>query len=152
MALIKCTKCGHEISDKATVCPKCGNKIAVVEKKKNSTTKIFIAVALLALLVCGAFFFLNKEDEANNATANVETVEAVSANEDNEFDRSKAKLLKVVKVEYSNSLAPQAGNNYEAKNLCDGDSTTAWAINLDKAILWSNVYCELQETISHNHA
>lgn len=24
MALIKCTKCGHIISDKATKCPKCG--------------------------------------------------------------------------------------------------------------------------------
>ena len=134
MALIKCTKCGHEISDKATVCPKCGNKIAIVEEKKNSTTKILIAVVLLALLACGAFFFLNKGDETNNETANVKKAENVSVNETNEFDRSKAKLLKVVKVEYSNSLAPQAGNNYEAKNLCDGDSTTAWAINLDKAI------------------
>ena len=134
MALIRCKECGHEVSDKATVCPKCGNKITIVEKKTNSTTKILIAVVVVAFLIGGAFFFLNKEDEANNETANVETAEAVSANEANEFDRSKAKLLKAVKVEYSNSLAPQAGNNYEAKNLCDGDSTTAWAINLDKAI------------------
>ena len=59
MALIRCKECGHEVSDKATVCPKCGNKITIVEKKKNSTTKILIAVVLLALLVCGAFFFLN---------------------------------------------------------------------------------------------
>ena len=106
--------------------------MAASSDKGNSTIKIIGAVVVVALLVCGAFFFLNKEDKANNETANVETAEAVSANEANEFDRSKAKLLKAVKVEYSNSLAPQAGNNYEAKNLCDGDSTTAWAVNLDK--------------------
>jgi len=131
MALIKCSECGHEVSDKANVCPKCGNKIAANNDRGNSTIKIIGAVVVVALLIGGAFFFLNKEDEANNETANVETAEVVNANE---FDRSKAKLLKVVKVEYSNSLAPQAGNNYEAKNLCDGDSTTAWAINLDNAI------------------
>lgn len=134
MALIKCSECGHEVSDKAKVCPKCGNKMAANSDKGNSTIKIVGAVVVVALLIGGAFLFLNKGDEANNETANVETAEAVSANEAYEFDRSKAKLLKAVKVEYSNSLAPQAGNNYEAKNLCDGDSTTAWAINLDKAI------------------
>ena len=34
MALIKCSECAHEISDKATLCPKCGNKIAIVEEKQ----------------------------------------------------------------------------------------------------------------------
>ena len=24
MALIKCTECGHDVSDKASVCPNCG--------------------------------------------------------------------------------------------------------------------------------
>lgn len=136
MALIKCTKCGHELSDKATVCPKCGNKITIVEEKKSSTTKIIIAVVLMALLVCGAFLFLNKGDEANKDATNVETAEAANVNETNEFDRTKAKLLKVVKVEYSNNLAAQAGNTYEAKNLCDGDSTTAWAVNLDNESIY----------------
>ena len=131
MALIKCTKCGHEISDKATVCPKCGNIIAIVEEKKNILTKGIIAIVLLALLVCGAFFFLNKGNKTNEDAANSETAKTGIAKETNEFDRSNAKLLKIVKVEYNNSLAPQAGNNYEAKNLCDGDSTTAWAVNLD---------------------
>lgn len=27
MALIKCNECGHEVSDKASVCPNCGNPI-----------------------------------------------------------------------------------------------------------------------------
>lgn len=129
MALIKCTKCGHEISDKATACPKCGNRIAIVEEKKNGIMKIVVAIALVALIAFGAFFFSNNgSEEISNM------VETDSVFETPRFDRNKAKLLKVVKVEYSNSLAAQAGNTYEASNLCDGDSTTAWAINLDKAI------------------
>lgn len=49
------------------------------------------------------------------------------------FDRHDAKLLKVISVNYHNSLAPQAGNSYEARNLCDGNYGTAWAVDLDKA-------------------
>ena len=32
MALIKCTECENQISDKAVACPKCGNPIASVEE------------------------------------------------------------------------------------------------------------------------
>ena len=35
MALIKCSECGKEISDKANTCPNCGNPI---EKRKVKTT------------------------------------------------------------------------------------------------------------------
>ena len=37
MALIKCSECGKEISDKAVSCPKCGNPIN--EKKEKTTNK-----------------------------------------------------------------------------------------------------------------
>lgn len=36
MALIKCKECGKEISDKAKVCPHCGNPITTNKKKKKS--------------------------------------------------------------------------------------------------------------------
>ena len=129
MALIKCSQCGHKISDKAKVCPKCGNKTAASNDKGNSTIKIVGAVVVVALSIGGAFLFLNKGDEANIAKG---TVNETASSEAESFDRSKATLLKVVKVEYDNSLEAQGNNTYEARNLCDGDSTTAWAVNLDK--------------------
>ena len=134
MALIKCSKCGHEISDKASVCPKCGNRIIASEEKKSSTAKIIGTVVLVALLACGAFFLLNNgnEDKPNVEAANVEV------GDKSEFDRSNAKLLKVVKVECSSNLAAQGGNTYDAKNLCDGDSTTAWAVNLDNESIYDD--------------
>ena len=129
MALIKCTQCGHEVSDKAKVCPKCGNKMSASGDRGNSTVKIVGAVVVVALLIGGAFLFLNKGDEANVAKG---TVNETVSSEVESFDRNKATLLKVVKVEYSSSLEAQGSNTYEARNLCDGDSTTAWAVNLDK--------------------
>lgn len=47
---------------------------------------------------------------------------------------SNAKLLRVINVESSSNLAPQAGNTYNPSNLCDGNGATAWAIDLDEAI------------------
>lgn len=46
MALIKCPECGAEISDKATMCPKCGNLtnadgITVAEAKEEQQTNNF---------------------------------------------------------------------------------------------------------------
>lgn len=34
MALIKCSECGNEVSDKASSCPKCGNPIANEKKSR----------------------------------------------------------------------------------------------------------------------
>ena len=36
MALIKCTECGREISDKAETCPGCGAPVSVTTKKQSS--------------------------------------------------------------------------------------------------------------------
>ena len=52
MAIIKCLKCGNDISDKALKCPKCGsvtelkvnsvlNDIASAEQEENKSNKIF---------------------------------------------------------------------------------------------------------------
>ena len=57
---------------------------------------------------------------------------------DNSKKENEPKLLKVVKVEYYTpyNLKSQAGNTYEAKNLCDGNVSTAWAINLDDSRIY----------------
>ncbi|MBO7575949.1 MAG: zinc-ribbon domain-containing protein [Bacteroidales bacterium] len=48
MALITCSQCGHEISDKANHCPHCGKK---VEKKFFTKTRIVIGVIILVAIV-----------------------------------------------------------------------------------------------------
>jgi hypothetical protein len=40
MALIKCTECGKDISNKAKTCPNCGAPLGKVKKKGNCLTKV----------------------------------------------------------------------------------------------------------------
>lgn len=43
MALIKCSECGKEISDKADVCMNCGNPIQKeIENQKKKTKKVIM--------------------------------------------------------------------------------------------------------------
>lgn len=66
MALIKCSECGKEISDKASACPSCGAPIEKEEQKKeppkpvtkkktpfNKGTKTGIAIAVIAVAIMG---------------------------------------------------------------------------------------------------
>lgn len=52
MALVKCSKCGHEISEKAIVCPKCGASIQKEAKDKNESSKGGKKKSLVAVLIC----------------------------------------------------------------------------------------------------
>lgn len=57
MALIKCSECGTQISDKASVCLKCGcpldiTKQAILDEQKKKNKKIIISIVIaLAIIV-----------------------------------------------------------------------------------------------------
>jgi len=63
MALIKCSECGKEVSDKATACPFCGNPIHIEAIQNISLTKkkwkIYRIVAVALVLVSGLAFLQN---------------------------------------------------------------------------------------------
>jgi len=59
MALIKCSECGKEISDRATTCPNCGNPLIANPTELNPVTiqqtrkkwKVWTAIAVVMLIV-----------------------------------------------------------------------------------------------------
>lgn len=65
MALIKCSECGADVSEKASMCPKCGcpldiTKQVISDTKKNKKNKkiIFVAaiiVVIIAVISIGVF-------------------------------------------------------------------------------------------------
>ncbi|MEE0920087.1 MAG: hypothetical protein U0L56_08690 [Lachnospiraceae bacterium] len=64
MALVKCSECGADVSEKASICPKCGcpldiTKQVILETQKKKNKKIIIVVAsilaVLILVVVGMF-------------------------------------------------------------------------------------------------
>ena len=77
MALIKCTQCGHMVSDRGTKCPKCGMTIHKegesaenaqnADRKGAGTKKKYIVAALccIALVVFGVSFWYIKANQEN---------------------------------------------------------------------------------------
>jgi len=71
MAIIKCPECGRDVSDMAPTCPHCGVEIAgkTVEnpqpqqpkKKKRKGCGVLIASFIIALIACGAGFYVYQE-------------------------------------------------------------------------------------------
>jgi uncharacterized membrane protein YvbJ len=66
MALIKCTECGNDVSDKATSCPKCGNpiitkidstsaQINIVQSSQKLRSNQAIAALLMIIGLVGLF-------------------------------------------------------------------------------------------------
>lgn len=74
--LIKCPECGHEVSDKAPVCPNCGVKLNAQKNKNN--TPLYIFSLLLLLIVGGAIMFFYSLAQDNKELAAYE--EALASN------------------------------------------------------------------------
>ena len=82
MALIKCSECGHMVSDKATKCPKCGcptneatvphqedaarNDMPVVEEEESHTNKwLYVVIALLLAAIAGGGYWWYSQSKGN---------------------------------------------------------------------------------------
>lgn len=76
MALIKCSECGHMVSDKASVCPKCGcplesaetteEKVMSEKPKKKKGWIWGLIVVLFCLIGGGCYYALTKLSNSNS--------------------------------------------------------------------------------------
>lgn len=65
MALIKCKECGHEVSDKASSCPNCGNPISSTGKtNKAKWTLVFLVI--IACITYGLYYVLCQDASDTN--------------------------------------------------------------------------------------
>ena len=83
MALIKCSECGREVSNKATSCPACGNPIAAslesapqiqmlnAEPRGKHTAAQWATSWGLSALIVALAFFLNPTEVAHRAKLRV---------------------------------------------------------------------------------
>lgn len=159
MALIKCSECGKEISDQATVCPNCGAPTHVEtkatetpkkpkkEKKKGSCLgAILIVVGVLILIgILGSAFSSNDKVEKVDTEAQNDTVEETTeADAPTVFTVGETASLNDIEVtlvsaEESNGsqfLGPDEGNIYvnltfEIVNNSDKDISVSSVLNFE---------------------
>lgn len=67
MALIKCSECGKEISNKAKKCIYCKTKLNNNVKKNNFFIGVFVGVAISVIIFCLYVFLTTKKVEENNS-------------------------------------------------------------------------------------
>lgn len=102
MALIKCPKCNHEISDTSKKCIHCGTSLRekkIIPKKKKIILLVLVSLVIISIIAIAIFKFTqsnNKNDTINNyensnttiekddtITNSNDTKENISNNEDN---------------------------------------------------------------------
>lgn len=106
MALIKCTRCGHMISEKALRCPKCGQVVgevktpAIVEKDniKNGFKKYlpYIFGAVVILGISGYFLCNNSSNDSLNEANSTDAValDSISTDDVSESLNPKEEITK----------------------------------------------------------
>ena len=96
MALIKCSECGKEISDKAKVCPHCGTKYKSENENDRKGFPTSVMFILIVIFVAVIFIIMNynKKDYNNSTSDTKENTNEIIENENeiktkNEFDKIK---------------------------------------------------------------
>ncbi len=101
MALIKCTECGHEVSDKASECPNCGcpiNNVDAVQEKpieeelyvKEPQKKkwwIWALAALLCLIGGSVYFFVSTRGNTDKEAPVAEKTDSTDKKENFYYDK-----------------------------------------------------------------
>ena len=123
MALIKCSECGKEISDKASACPNCGcpikienaettNNTSQNQSNNKSNKKIIIIILLVMfviMLLCAGFIFYlkvvqpQKTEERKNATYK----EAIELLENGKYEEGKDLLQTISEYKDVNHILDQ---------------------------------------------
>lgn len=87
MALIKCSECGKEVSDKAKKCPHCGanNKIQSRKKDNKNILPIIICLLLACLLIGGGIFAYQVLKDNNDTDVKAENSETTNNKEYSSF-------------------------------------------------------------------
>lgn len=80
MALIYCEKCGHEISDKASVCPNCGNSTSKSLKKRNRRiwiVALLCLIVILAVAITSVVYKSKKEEEEKILKEYIKNIDSI---------------------------------------------------------------------------
>lgn len=79
MALIKCSECGKEISDKAVSCPHCGAPVgtskASIKPQKKKGGKLKYILIIIFIVLAFSIFGGDKEQKADNKATSSQIVE-----------------------------------------------------------------------------
>ncbi|WP_084545589.1 zinc-ribbon domain-containing protein [Cupriavidus malaysiensis] len=121
MALIACSECNAEVSDRATACPRCGNPIAATQHqeppKRSGRLGVGLGiVGLVGIFVIAATISANSSRSSTSATADATTGNELGIKADDVVKMDKASFG----CEFEHKFA-EAAEHYNQKEY------SAWA-------------------------
>ena len=148
--MVPCPICGELIKEGIDVCPYCNEnldqedeivfneneeftiedyeskvELENIEDKKKTWLIVVLTSVLLIFLIGGIYFLFCNSDNGNSSQQ-----EEIYISNDRVETPYK---LNVINVEYWDNLNDQGNNTYVPANMLDGNPSTAWAVDLDKA-------------------
>lgn len=132
MALIKCSVCGHMISDKAIKCPKCGNPI---QRKSKAVWKILVVcLCCIVIILLGWWLYNNRMETKggivqDSISAEISTMsENASVEERTDSYLSISAILEIEKSG-SRSVAKEKLQEFGYEKVATEDNTDNWVKN-----------------------
>lgn len=129
MALIKCSECGSDISEKATECLKCGCPMSVIKDniskaKKAKRKKIMVILSLIVaviIIICIIAKLINQPNKSGyyqDTKWGMTTEQLKQKLGDDVIVNDEKKTILLVKDDYDGKVGIDAMISYD----CDGDS------------------------------
>lgn len=140
MALIKCSECGKEISDTATICPNCGVKTeSAINKSQKTKSNIIITTCIIIIIaIIGISFYFIYASNPLNKLKN-EAISILNDYKNDELSRIETKeKLEVIHDEASQKY----DDNVDLENKI---SFNGFIINLS-SITWDLTKGEISDT------
>ncbi len=142
MALIKCTECGKEISDKATTCPNCGCPITTAEIKHPASKKKpkkggclkTILIYLGILIVISTIISMQLKNDPDKMQSLLETKNSeTSKNLENDTEKSMEEdteentkeNAKIIDAQIWEYVLPIINANNQLMNIVENESSTS---------------------------
>jgi len=135
MALIKCSECGADVSERASVCPKCGcplniTKQVISEEQKKRNKKIIVSIVIaLALIIAVIISILLIQSNSNPSNVSIHVIK-----------KDFGKNIDVESIYYNSEV-----NGCIVKFSVDGQDDTATVHLGDKTVGYQSVMDEYNE-------
>ncbi len=137
MALIKCSECGKEISDKAKMCNNCGVPIRGIKKNKHVNGKHCIMLVIVIFIVAIVGYILVNNNNKTSRKFTGEYKEFIYCEEDgyylNKDNKTCQKMEKVSPINKYRKICPE-GYDYEVNDE-SGDSCVR-VVDIKDAIIY----------------
>lgn len=117
MALIKCKNCGREISDKAQVCPGCGEPVIndssqdvkkdeKQNRKKKKSYKILIGVAIILVIVVVLIALGSRKTQNVSENNESDTIEEVKLQNEEKETANTEHEIENIEMSWEDGIAP----------------------------------------------